>query len=189
MQEKDLQMLFKEKPIFKFALREDLKGEKQFLPTRATNKATGWDVRAAQNNKEDIILYPFDKILIPLGFRVFCPEGWWLEIKPRSSSFTKKHLNCLYGTIDCDFEGQMMFACQYLPPLKLERNYEGLVYSSVELDQALIIPYGEAIAQIIPIKREEMIVEETINEEYDLFCQQRQGERGIGGFGSTDGKK
>lgn len=84
-------------PTFKFALREDLKDNKEFLPTLAEPKATGYDVRAALEKSDAVLnIEPFAYVKIPLGFRAFCPEGWWYELKPRSSTFGKKNLHSLY---------------------------------------------------------------------------------------------
>ena len=93
----------KKTPLFKFALREDLTADKRFLPTRATPRSSGWDVRCAQENREPLVIRPGQYVRIPLGFRILPPTGWWLELKPRSSTFAKKFLNSLYGTIDNDF--------------------------------------------------------------------------------------
>jgi len=199
-------------PTFKFALREDLQNQKQFLPTRAEPKASGWDVRAAFPNRQDLIVRPFEQIKIPLGFRSFCPEGWWYELKPRSSTFAKKNILSLYGTIDETYEGELVFACQYLPPfgnyayynvpLNLNRDqttdasstirYYNMQVKPVSTDdvvnyfsKSLQIKFGEAIGQLIPRKRDEMDVQEVSNEEYNELCQQRQGVRGAGGFGSS----
>src|SRR6266404_3537788 len=106
-------------PEFLFSLREDLQNEKQFLPTRAEEKASGWDVRAAMPDRKPLIIKPFEYVKIPLGFRTFCPEGWWYELKPRSSTFAKKHLHSLYGTIDETFEGEALYCGQFIPPLSV----------------------------------------------------------------------
>lgn len=170
-------------PTFKFAIREDLAGAASvngntFLPTKGTDKATGWDVRAAldpvtgNNSLASITLHAGQYAKIPLGFRVFAPDGWWLELRPRSSSFAKKNLHALYGVIDEDYEGQCVFACQYLP------DADGM-------GSDLKIMFGEAIGQIIPVQRQNMVVEEASNEEYDLLCKTRNAQRGVGGFGST----
>lgn len=164
-------------PNFKFALREDLVNNKEFLPTKAEPLATGWDVRAAKS----IRLLPFEKKLIPLGFRSFCPEGWWFELKPRSSTFGKKDLHCLYGTIDESYQGELLLACQYIP--EAISKYDG--ESSFSDAGSLSINFGDALGQIIPVKRKEMIVEEVSNEEYDALCKDRNAIRGAGGFGST----
>lgn len=162
-------------PTYKFALREDLKDNKEFLPTRAEPNAAGWDVRAAFEDKQPITLRPFEKKLIPLGFRAFCPKGWWLELKPRSSTFAKKSLHCLYGTVDSDYEGMMFLSCQYIPEKA----------SDPMRAQFLTINFGDALGQLIPIRLRSMNIEEVSNEEYDKLCQERQGQRGSGGFGST----
>jgi len=165
-------------PTFRFALREDLKDETRFLPTRAEEKATGWDVRAAQADRQPIQLKtgPYSYYKIELGFRAFCPEGWWLELRPRSSTFTKRYLHCLYGVIDQTFEGQMVLAFKYEPPYKTTDRTE---YHEV-------INFGDPLGQLIPVKRQEMKVEMISNTDYDTLCKERGGKRGAGGFGSTD---
>lgn len=167
-------------PKYSFALREDIKNDKRFLPTRAEPKASGWDVRAAMPDKAPLIIKPFQHVKIPLGLRAFCPDGWWYEIKPRSSTFAKKNLHALYGTIDETYEGELVFACQYIPEFSLG---EAWIFNM--LPSNLTINFGDAIGQIIPIKRQEMEVVESSNEEYDNSCKTRAGARGAGGFGST----
>ena len=173
-------------PIYKFALREDLKEEKQFLPTRGEPKATGWDVRAAFEDRKTLVLHPFQCAKIPLGFRGFCPDGWWYKLCPRSSTFAKKNLHCLYGVIDEAYEGSLVFACQYIPePKYTSGNLINCAWMSYCDDNSLEINFGDAIGQIIPVRRQEMRVQEVSNEEYDWFCKGRGAERGAGGFGST----
>lgn len=163
-------------PVFKFALRSDLEGDKRFLPKRATSKASGWDVFAAPENKKSIILRAGQYAKIPLGFRVIPPEGYWLELRPRSSTFTKKFLHCLYGVIDFDYRGFLFLPVMYQAALSA-------------LGKDLEIKYGEAMGQIIPIKLREMLVEEVSNDTYDKMCDEEINERGAGGFGSTSDKK
>lgn len=159
-------------PIFKFALREDVKNMKEFLPTRAEPMSTGYDVRAAQEDRKNIVLRPGSYVKIPLGFRAFPEQGYWFELKPRSSSFTKKHLHALYGTVDNNYEGNCYFCAQYIPDV-----------SSLATD--LVIEFGERIGQIVPVKLQEMNIEEISNEQYDIICKERNGIRGAGGFGAS----
>lgn len=187
-------------PTFKFALREDLRTEKQFLPTKAEPKATGWDVRAAFPDRKSLVIKPFEKVAIPLGFRGFCPNGWWYEIKPRSSTFAKKSLHALYGTIDETYEGELVFACQYIPSFNFiyqTYHYPQTTYSGdgeqvgiidKSIYQTLTLNFGDAIGQIIPIKRQEMRVMEISNEDYNESSEYRDAVRKEGGFGSTDPK-
>lgn len=153
-------------PKFQFALKEGLSDI--YLPVRGTDRATGWDVKSTDR----LIIHPNEYVKIDLGFRMFCPSGWWMELRPRSSSFAKKNLHALYGVIDEDYEGTMVFAAQYIPSKLMAQTY-------------LEIQEGEAIGQIVPVKRQEMIVERVSNEEYDRLCKERNTARGAGGFGST----
>jgi dUTP pyrophosphatase len=154
-----------QKPNFQFALSEGLSDE--FLPTKAEPHATGWDVRAA----EGTVIAPGDYFKIPLGFRAFPPEGWWFNLHPRSSSFTKKHMHNLIGIIDEHYSEGVLFAGQYIASRGVADN--------------LVIKFGDAIGQIVPVKRVEMKVKRISNQEYDSLCKKRTAIRD-GGFGSTD---
>src|SRR5579885_1516749 len=101
-------------PVFKFALMDRVKDDKRFLPKQAESKATGYDVRACMEDKKPLTIRPGQYVKIPLGVRAFVPEGYWYELKPRSSSFAKKHLHALYGTIDETYALELVFAAQYI---------------------------------------------------------------------------
>ncbi len=144
-------------PNFKFALREDLRYEKQFLPCRKDANAIGWDVFAAPLNRKDIVLRPGEYFNIPLGFRCIPEEGWWYELHPRSSSFIDKKMHNLVGIIDKNYSMEVIFAGQYLP-------------SSTDLRMPnLVIKFGDPIGQIIPVKRIEMQIQEISNEEFEVL--------------------
>lgn len=155
-------------PTFRFAMRKEL--SYQYFPKKGSERATGWDVCAVP--QEPIKLRAGQYAKIPLGFRVFAPEGWWLELRPRSSTFAKKQLHCLYGVIDEDYEGECLFACQYIPDIS-------------SLGNDIVIASGDVIGQLVPVKRQEMKVEMVSNEEYNELCKKRNTNRGTGGFGST----
>jgi dUTP pyrophosphatase len=158
-------------PTFMFAVQEDLikKYPKiNFLPSKAHFTDTGWDVRSSEN----ITLRAGQYAKISLGFRVLAPEGYWLELRPRSSSFTKKQLHFLYGVIDETYEGLCIAALQYLPDINA-------------MGKDLKIEVGEAIGQIIPIRRQEIEIQNISNELYDQLTSQRKGSRGTDGFGSS----
>lgn len=161
-------------PTFKFALREDLKNDKRFLPTKAEPNAVGFDVRVATKNHKDVVLRAGQYFRIELGFRIFAPDGWWMQLNPRSSTFIKKYMHNLIGIIDTDFFNELIFAGQYIPDL-----------SSMGKD--LTISYGERIGQIIPMKIQEIISAEITNEEYDDLCKRKNTQR-TGGIGSTGDK-
>lgn len=249
-------------PQFKFALREDLKDNKEFLPSRAEPLASGWDVKAAWNaddinvnihyvkiphdtnkyqlfnSKSSGIIYLCEKevkskktkgvlttgipkivsayipageyIKIPTGFKILAPEGWWVELKPRSSTFAKKFCHSLYGTIDNGFYNELLFAIQYLPEDDLYTHDHNIELRTIddyynnstqELSETpletkyLKIDQGEAVAQIIPVRLQNMEVLEISNEEFDAQSTIQKekikaqfGNVRDGGIGSTDKK-
>ena len=154
-------------PKFTFTVTDGL--DSSFIPNREDDKSTGWDVKCAE--RDGVTFFPGEMKMISLGFRVFAPDGWWLSIYPRSSSFVKKNLHALYGVVDETYEGNVMFAARYF-----------------KKGAGLHISFGERIGQIIPVRRQEMEVSEVSNEEYDVLCKNRAGSRRVGGFGSTGDK-
>lgn len=188
------------KPEFKFAVVDGL--DNTFLPEKGSSNAAGWDVKIA----EDVELKYGETKLISLGIRCFCPPGYWLEVRPRSSSFLKKNLSFLYGVVDEDYEGIIKVAAQYTPFIDFENadevlyiNYGNSMYkfankiiqffSLFVKNNSLKLTKGEKIAQLIPHKVNQISVEGISNKEYAKLCQERGMARGEGGFGSTTEKK
>jgi dUTPase len=171
-------------PTFKLALTDEVisasKNKDQdphlFLPTQAEPLASGWDVRCA--DPDGIDLKPGCYLKVPLGFRVFSPSGWWLRLVPRSSTFIKKHIHALYGTIDEAYEGQVFFCGQYLPDADQIMNCNRLKR----------IEFGDRIGQIIPARRENMTVEVVSNDDFAKLSAQRDSSRKDGGLGSSGDK-
>lgn len=154
----------------KFTLINDAeKNITGILPKKSEELSTGYDVF---NAGADLIIKPHEYKLIPLGFKSFLPEGWWLYLAPRSSTHAKKHMHTLYGVIDESYEGLWYFSAQFIP-------------SNCSVNQELKINHGDAIAQIIVMPRYSMNIEEVSNEEYNNLCKNRGAKRGEGGFGST----
>lgn len=161
-----------ENPVYKFAIREDLSDTGDlFLPKQAEPDAVGYDVRAAPADRKDIIIRAGKYVRIPLGFRAFCPDGWWYQLHPRSSLFAKKQSHQLIGIIDTSFPLELMAVVQYLPDI-----------SSLAND--LVIAFGDPIGQIIPVKRQIMQVEKISNSDIEKLYKNRSAVR-TGGFGST----
>ena len=157
-------------PKFKFTLCNN--ADSSFLPSKAEPNATGYDVKACTPNQQPIIIKPWDNVMIPLGIKVIAPDGWWLKLFPRSSTFIKRHLSALYGVIDQDFHFQLQFCAQYTPNTSL------LDLPNIEIN------HKDAIGQLIPVKRVDMDVEEISNEEFDSIVLAKDSVR-KGGFGST----
>jgi dUTP pyrophosphatase len=77
------------------------------LPHYATAGAAGMDIRA--NITEPINLVPLQRMLIPTGIFIEIPEGYEVQVRPRSGLAFKNGLTCLNspGTIDSDYRGEL----------------------------------------------------------------------------------
>jgi dUTP pyrophosphatase len=77
------------------------------LPAYATPGAAGMDVRA--NLESPVSLRPLERKLIPTGLSVSIPEGFEIQVRPRSGLAVKQGITCLNtpGTIDSDYRGEI----------------------------------------------------------------------------------
>ncbi|MBN8781438.1 MAG: deoxyuridine 5'-triphosphate nucleotidohydrolase [Sphingobacteriales bacterium SCN 48-20] len=77
------------------------------LPEYATSGASGMDLRA--HLTENITLAPLERTLVPTGIFIEIPEGYEVQVRPRSGLAIKQGLTCLNtpGTIDADYRGEI----------------------------------------------------------------------------------
>jgi dUTP pyrophosphatase len=77
------------------------------LPEYATEGSSGLDIRA--NITEAIELQPLERILVPTGLFVAIPQGYEIQVRPRSGLALKNGLTCLNspGTVDSDYRGEL----------------------------------------------------------------------------------
>lgn len=129
------------------------------LPEYSTEHAAGMDLRA--NLKEDVVLDPLGRKLIPTGLFVELPVGYEAQVRPRSGLALKKGITVLNspGTIDADYRGEVMVILINLSSEKF------------------IIQHGERIAQMV-VARHETVQWEIV----DILEDTARGE---GGFGHT----
>lgn len=129
------------------------------LPEYATPGSAGMDVRASL--AEPVTLMPLERKLIPTGLYVEIPEGYEIQVRPRSGLAVKQGITCLNtpGTIDSDYRGEIRV---------LLVNLGG---------ESQVIQPGERIAQLVlaRVNKVQWSVSESIN----------ITERGSGGFGHT----
>ena len=129
------------------------------LPKDETEGSAGMDVRA--NIKEPIILKSLERILIPTGLKVAIPEGYEIQVRPRSGLATKHGITMLHtpGTVDSDYRGELKVIVVNLS------------------NEAYTIEPNERIGQFVLNKIEQIEFVEV--QELDST------ERGEGGFGHT----
>lgn len=132
------------------------------LPQYATELSAGLDVRA--NNTEPITLAPLQRTIVPTGLFVAIPEGYEIQVRPRSGLAAKHGITVLNapGTIDADYRGEI-----------------GVILVNLSNEEFIINP-GERVAQLIVAKHERADWEEVDNLD--------ETSRGAGGFGSTGTK-
>jgi dUTP pyrophosphatase len=129
------------------------------LPAYATAGSSGMDIRAALSTAVE--LKPLERKLVPTGLFVEIPEGFEIQIRPRSGLAIKQGLTCLNtpGTIDADYRGEIQVI---------------LINLSAEIQ---IINPGDRIAQMVvqKVEKVEWLQTESIT----------ATERNAGGFGHT----
>ncbi len=126
-------------------------------PAYATQGAAGMDVVAA----EDIDLAPGARHAVATGFALAIPDGYEVQVRPRSGLALKHGVTCLNtpGTIDSDYRGEVKVILANLgsEPFPVRR--------------------GERIAQLVPapVLRADVVDAAELDDTA----------RGVGGFGST----
>ncbi|HCI47625.1 MAG TPA: dUTP diphosphatase, partial [Rhodospirillaceae bacterium] len=75
------------------------------LPKYETKGSAGMDVRAAVADDEPMTLEPGDRALVPTGLTFAIPQGYEMQVRPRSGLAFKHGITCLNtpGTIDSDY--------------------------------------------------------------------------------------
>lgn len=132
-------------------------GEGLPLPAYATAGAAGMDVVAA----EDVVLAPGGRHAVATGFALAIPEGYEVQVRPRSGLALKHGVTCLNtpGTIDSDYRGEVKVILANLGA------------------EPFAIARGDRIAQLVPAP-----VQRARFAEVDALDATDRGE---GGFGST----
>lgn len=77
------------------------------LPSYGSDGAAGFDLASI----EEVTILPGHTVLVRTGLAFEVPEGYELEIRPRSglSAKSKIRLSNSPGTIDSDYRGEVMF--------------------------------------------------------------------------------
>jgi dUTP pyrophosphatase len=81
--------------------------DEELIPRYATPFASGCDARAAI--LEPMIVAAGTSALVPTGIKVALPEGYEIQVRPRSGFAAKNQVTVLNtpGTIDSDYRGEI----------------------------------------------------------------------------------
>ncbi len=128
------------------------------LPAYATAGAAGMDLVAAQ----DLLLEPGARAAVATGFAIAVPDGYEVQVRPRSGLALKHGITCLNtpGTIDSDYRGEVK-----------------VILANLGAEPFAVVR-GERIAQLVPAAVTHASVEEV-----DSLNETVRGERGFGSTG------
>ena len=143
--------------MIEIALKRLPHGEGLPLPAYATDHAAGMDVVAA----ESLTLAPAARHAVATGFAMAIPEGYEVQVRPRSGLALKHGITCLNtpGTIDADYRGEVKVILANLGSEPFE------------------VVRGERIAQLVP--------QRVLRAGFNVVDSLDPTARGAGGFGST----
>lgn len=81
--------------------------DRELIPTYGSLLAAGADVRA--DLKEELIIAPGSSALVPTGIKLAIPEGYEIQVRPRSGLAAKNQITVLNtpGTVDADYRGEV----------------------------------------------------------------------------------
>ena len=143
--------------------RSDAADHAVALPEYQTASAAGADIRAnlPPGMRNGVTLEPGERTLIPTGLAVEIPEGFEIQVRPRSGLALKQGLTLVNtpGTIDSDYRGEI-----------------GVLMINLG-QEPVTIHHGDRIAQIV--------VAPVVQARFALSHDLSSSERGAGGFGST----
>jgi dUTP pyrophosphatase len=145
-------------------MREDWADPSVPLPSYETVGAAGADVRAnlpREMRNVGFVLGPMERKVVPTGLRVEIPQGYEIQIRPRSGLALKHGISLpnTPGTIDSDYRGSL-----------------GVLLINFG-SEPFVIQHGDRIAQLV--------VAPVVQARFALADALSDSARGAGGFGST----
>ena len=114
--------------------------------------------------EETVTVKPLERVMVPTGLYVELPEGYEMQVRPRSGLAAKFGLTVLNspGTVDPDYRGEIKVILVNLSNEPFE------------------LRPGERVAQLV--------VAQFARVEWEPVSELSETERGAGGFGSTGTK-
>lgn len=151
------------------------------MPEYAHPDDSGMDVYAV----DDYVIHPGETKLIPTGIKVAVPNGYEIQIRPKSGRAlkTKMRIANSIGTVDAGFRGELQVIIENIePPIKditydFDDNGRPII-TSILRGSDMTIEKGEKFAQLVLMEVPKAVLFQVENLD--------DTERGNGGFGSTN---
>ena len=153
------------------------------IPTYAHSTDAGFDIYAAEN----VEIEPGDTQLVGTGIALDIPEGYEVQIRPRSGITLRTGLRVQLGTIDAGYRGEIGVIVENVWPqspvpssvdMVLRTDGSAFPAEDYQLDGTYEVLVGDKIAQGVlkPIEHADFVEVEDFTEETA---------RGSNGYGST----
>lgn len=150
------------------------------MPEYAHPDDSGMDVYAV----DDYVIHPGETKLIPTGVKVAVPNGYEIQIRPKSGRAlkTKMRIANSIGTVDAGFRGELQVIIENIePPIKditydFDDNGRPIV-TSILRGSDMTIGKGEKFAQLVLMEVPKAVLFQVENLD--------DTERADGGFGSS----
>lgn len=150
------------------------------MPEYAHPDDSGMDVYAV----DDYVIHPGETKLIPTGIKMAVPNGYEIQIRPKSGRAlkTKMRIANSIGTVDAGFRGELQVIIENIePPIKditydFDDNGRPII-TSILRGSDMTIGKGEKFAQLVLMEVPKAVLFQVENLD--------DTERGNGGFGST----
>ncbi|MGI6776628.1 MAG: dUTP diphosphatase [Acetivibrionales bacterium] len=151
--------------------------ESAILPSYANPGDAGMDVYAA----EDINIMPGETVIVPTGLKLAIPQGYEIQVRPRSGISLKTPLRIpnTPGTIDSGYRDELGIIISNTSPVSGSNSQEVFsINSTGNKFGTYKIKKGDRIAQIVlqAVPRIEFSIVNSVEE---------IGDNRGGGFGST----
>lgn len=151
------------------------------MPEYAHPDDSGMDVYAV----DDYVIHPGETKLIPTGIKVAVPNGYEIQIRPKSGRALKSKMRIAnsIGTVDAGFRGELQVIIENIePPIKditydFDDNGRPII-TSILRGSDMTIGKGEKFAQLVLMEVPKAVLFQVENLD--------DTERGNGGFGSTN---
>ena len=151
------------------------------MPEYAHPDDSGMDVYAV----DDYVIHPGETKLIPTGIKMAVPNGYEIQIRPKSGRAlkTKMRIANSIGTVDAGFRGELQVIIENIePPIKditydFDDNGRPII-TSILRGSDMTIGKGEKFAQLVLMEVPKAVLFQVENLD--------NTERGNGGFGSTN---
>lgn len=140
------------------------------IPEYKHSTDAGFDLAAS----EDVEIWPGQTVKVPTGLALDIPEGYEMQIRPRSGLSAKTPLRVIIGTIDSGYHGEVSVITE-LVPFRYSKSGDTSILQYP--NRSLLIQKGCRIAQAV--------IAPVIHAEFEEVDELDNSERGADGFGST----